>query len=305
MIIPLREENMDNKIVYIILVNYKSLVHTVECIDSILNSSYKNVRIIVVDNNSSDGCKAKIDKRYQDVIVIESEKNVGFSAANNIGIKMALKLNAAYVLLLNNDTILDNNCISELIRMGNLNKKSVITGKILNYYDKKLIWYGGADLNFFKGDADIYGFGENDTGQCDETRKCTFASGCCMLIPTEIASKYFLPEQYFLYYEDVDFCTNLFKNHVDIIYDPAAVIYHKESISTDKNSHLYTYYFSRNRFMYISNNINGMRKLFAYMYSMLWVLKKIIQKKFDRKYALCGIHDCKKGYTKDENTCHL
>lgn len=291
--------------IYIILVNYKSLVHTIECIDSILNSSYKNVRIIVVDNNSFDGCKEKIEEKYQDVIVIENKKNIGFAAANNIGIQTALKFDAPFILLLNNDTILDNDCISELAKTANSNRNCVITAKILNYYDKKLIWYGGSDLKFFKGDAKIYGFGEKDTGQCDETMKCTFASGCCMLIPFEVASKYHLPEQYFLYYEDVEYCTELFRNNVDIIYDPKAIVYHKESISTDKNSPLYTYYFSRNRFMYISNNIKGFRKYFAYLYSILWITKKVMQKKFELKYVLCGIEDFKKGYTKNENTCNL
>jgi len=292
---------MKTQTIYIILVNYKSVEHTLECIQSIYDSTYKDIQIIVVDNHSEDHCRSIINNKYQHVVVIENEYNIGFAAANNIGIRKALKNNPGYILLLNNDTVLEKNCLSFLLDAGKEHPGCLITGKILNYYNRKLLWYGGGALNPYKGDANTFGFRQLDNGQCDVEMFCSFASGCCMLIPSEIAAEYPLSENYFLYYEDVDYCNQINQHNIGIFYTFKAVIFHKESASTKKSSALYSYFFSRNRLLYISKNIRGLKKACAYSYSLLWIAKKIVLKEFVGKYALCGVIDFRRGYMKNEN----
>lgn len=267
---------INNKIpkVVVILVNYNSLKHTNECINSIKSSSYKNINVVVVDNDSAEDCQQLKDD-FDDVVLIHNNGNFGFAMANNIGIEYALRSGAEYILLLNNDTIVDNNCIEELINYSENNLKSgIVTGKILNYYERDLIWYAGGDLSYLKGDAIIYGFGKKDVGQYDLPCACTFASGCCMLIPKEIANEIRISEDYFLYYEDSDYCVRVIEKNKKIYYCPFAVVFHKESASTNKHSFIYSYYFARNRLLFIKNNVKPVFRIVPYVVTVLTMIRR-------------------------------
>ena len=260
--------------VVVILVNYNSLKHTKECIQSIKSSSYNNIDIVVLDNDSAEDCQ-ELEDDFDDVVLIRNRDNFGFAVANNVGIEYALQKGAEYILLLNNDTIVDKNCIEKLVKHGGENFRSgIVTGKILNYYERDLIWYAGGDLSYLKGDVCICGFGKRDIGQYNVSRECTFASGCCMLIPKEIAREFRLSEDYFLYYEDCDYCVKLIKNGKKIYYCSSAVVFHKESATTDKHSCIYSYYFARNRLLFIKKNVKLMIRIIPYVVTVLTMIKR-------------------------------
>lgn len=265
--------NMIPKVI-VILVNYNSLKHTKECIQSINNSSYKNINIVVIDNNSAECCQSLVDD-FDNVAIICNENNLGFARANNIGIDYALQKGADFVLLLNNDTTVEKNCIKNLVNYCEDNlRNGIVTGKILNYYKRDLIWYAGGRLSYLKGDAIIYGFGKRDVGQYNSPHACTFASGCCMLIPRKIANEVKISENYFLYYEDSDYCVSLVKNGKRIYYCPAAVIFHKESVSTKKSSYIYSYYFARNRMLFIKKNVMPFIRIIPYAVTAITMIKR-------------------------------
>lgn len=224
------------KRVSIILVNYNTTQDTIECIKSLQNIDYNNFDIIVVDNKSQQDEFYKLDKFIKNIencTLISSDKNGGFAYGNNIGIRLAKKRKSDYILLLNSDTEVEKDFLNYLVAAIEENIKSIaITiGKINYYYDKNKIWYGGGAINWSNYTGVHFGENQTDNGQCDIKKEITFATGCAMLINTNINTDITLPEEYFMYYEDVDFCARLVNEGYKIIYEPKAVIYHKVGAS--------------------------------------------------------------------------
>ena len=106
---------MINSKVAVIIVNWKKYDITSICIESILNSTNSNFKIILVDNES-DNKKVKNFKYRDEIKIIQNKKNEGFSKANNIGIDYALKNNFDYTILINNDAIVEKNLIEVLLK---------------------------------------------------------------------------------------------------------------------------------------------------------------------------------------------
>ena len=207
-------------LVYIILVNFNSKVHTVECIESLEKITYKNYKIIVVDNASSDDSQEVITKQFPEVIWIQNSENTGFADANNCGIQYALKHGTQYVLLLNNDTTVDKSFLEHLVDAYESDSSiGIATGKILYYQNHSIVWYAGGYINHWKGSSDTVGYGKGDLPEFGTNKYCTFASGCCMLVSVDVIKRVgFMENLYFLYYEDLDFCVRFLELGYKIIY---------------------------------------------------------------------------------------
>ncbi|MDU1567701.1 MAG: glycosyltransferase family 2 protein [Clostridium sp.] len=237
--------------VAIILVNYNGKNYNEECINSILKSTYKNYEIIVVDNNSIDNSvELLVEKFDNNIKIITSESNLGFSGANNLGIKYALENEFDYVMLLNNDTVIDKDMIK--IMVDSSFNSVVVSPKIYYYDDKNILWSAGGRINWFKGLSIQYGINEMDNEENNKKKEIEFATGCCILIPIQAIKKVgMMSEDYFLYYEDTDYCVRLIRKGFKIIYEPKAVLYHKVSATTGgEKSKMYWYYMTRNRLIF-------------------------------------------------------
>ena len=140
---------MINSKVAVIVVNWKKYDITSICIESILNSTNSNFKIILVDNES-DNKKVKNFKYRNEIEIIQNKKNEGFSKANNIGIDYALKNNFDYTILINNDTIVEKNLIEVLLKTAQAKNFSVVQPLILKY-NSKVIWNAGGRINYFFG----------------------------------------------------------------------------------------------------------------------------------------------------------
>lgn len=278
-------------LVYIILVNYNSTDHTLECIKSLKQIDYSNYRIIVVDNASNSDERKKLNELMDDIIIIYSNINGGFSFGNNLGIKQAIKNEAKYILMLNNDTVVKEDFLNKMIDEYD-DKIGICTSKIYYYDNKEILWYAGGEINKTMGNSIVYGLNEVDNGNYNENKFVTFASGCCMLFSVDIIKKIgYLKEDYFLYYEDTDYCSRIIENGYKIKYCPKSVIYHKESVSTVKKSYNYDYYFTRNRLFFIKENLSGVYKATSYFYTLSTGIIKALINKTNRKAYLKGIRD--------------
>lgn len=145
---------MTEPYVGIVLVNYRGAEDTIECIDSLNEMEYQNFFIVVVDNHSEDGSLERLyeKKQERDFAVIERKGNRGFAAGNNAGIRYALKKGAEYVLLLNNDTLVDRACLTHLVRVHKEEKNCGISiGKICYASERNKLWYAGGELDLKKG----------------------------------------------------------------------------------------------------------------------------------------------------------
>ena len=253
--------------VFVTILNYNGNKDTRNCLNSLeeLNIADFELNVVVVDNASRE--KFNEDKKYQkfNLKIIRSEENLGFSGGQNLGIKFALDNGADYVVILNNDVILDKNLIIELLKTFDEKDCGIVSPKI--YFAKghefhkdrykqdeqgRVIWYAGGQVDWQNVIASHIGVDEVDKGQYSSVEEIDFASGCCELIKREVFGKAgFFDDRYFLYYEDNDLSQRVKKQGFKIYYQPKAILWHLNAGSAGgSGSSLQDYYITRNRLLF-------------------------------------------------------
>lgn len=269
----------------IITINYNGLEDTCALIESIPFN--ENMEVIVVDNASKNLEAEAIIKRYPQVKVIRSERNLGFAGGNNLGIKAA---QGKYLFLINNDTIFKEFNIQSLInRMESSSEIGIVCPKIRFAWGNNPIQYTGyTPLSRITVRNRAIGFGENDHGQYDTTHPTPYAHGAAMLIRRDAIDKVgLMPECYFLYYEELDWSMMFTRAGYQIWYEPTCTIYHKESQTTGQNSPLRTYYLTRNRLLLVRRNPQSFNKPLAYLYLIgIVAVRDILKYTFMRRLDL-------------------
>lgn len=268
----------------IILVNYCNYTYTVQCVKSLLNVIYENYNIVIVDNASPNESYSKLQQLESNKVhVIQSDGNGGFAKGNNLGINYAIKSGAEYCLLLNNDTIVDPCFLSNMLdAVKDQDKDCAVTCKIMYYPDRDLIWYAGGAIDWKNSRAIHEGIHHKNTMNKEKTRFVDFASGCCLMISKDtLALVGGLSEDYFMYYEDLDYCYQLKKNDIPILYVPNALIYHCVSSSSGGEESIFCIEWqnrSRRIFMkkYGNEIFNPVSLIFVNIKSEMRVLAKII-----------------------------
>lgn len=278
------------KKVVIVTVNYNTEKDTLDLIESIKKIKKEGflIKTIIVDNGSKN--KLLLPKNSgKDFFQIRSEVNTGFSGGYNIGIKEALKKMADYVLIVNNDTIIDSLMIKNLLKVLESDEKiGVVTPKIYfakgrefhkDRYSKeelgKVFWYAGGRTDWANVTSIHRGVDEVDRGQYNKIEKTEFASGCCMLIKREVFEKVgVFDDKYFLYYEDADLNERIKRAGYEIYYVPTAVLVHvNASSSGGAGSPLQDYYITRNRMLF-GLRYAPLRSKIALIRESLRILKK-------------------------------
>lgn len=276
-------DNKKYKKVSIVLLNYNTSNDLIECINSLDNIKYPNYEIIIVDNCSSETEIRKLDSYFEkrmDCIFIKNNKNTGFAGGNNLGIKYALDNKTDYILLLNSDTVVNEDFLNILVDTAEKDKENVamVTGKILYYPEVNKIWYGGGYIDWKRFVGKHYGEGEYDNKQYDEIKSITFSSGCLMLINVSLNFDKYLPEEYFMYYEDVDYCARILENGYKIIYNPNAVIYHKIGSSSGGEQSAFTIRWSnRGRYIFLNKYKNKLPKFKFITIKVKFIVTRIIK----------------------------
>ncbi len=225
---------MPEPLVFVILVNWNGKNVTIECLDSLAKVSYKNFRIIVVDNASSDGSATAIRERHPGAIVLEQERNLRFAGGNNAGIRYALEHNAELVCLLNNDTTVDSEFLSHLVSGIQTDRKiGITTPKIYYHDDPNRIWFAGGSISMWTGTMKHIGIREEDRGQYDASSEVDYATGCCILIRRDVIEKVgLLDESFFMYTEDADWSMRVRRAGYSVVYEPSANVWHKLSVAS-------------------------------------------------------------------------
>lgn len=268
----------------IILLNYCNYKLTVDCIESIRKSTYQDYEIIVVDNNSPDHSGQKLSQ-LEEIRFLQMDENLGFAAGNNRGIEVALSDGCEYVMLLNNDTVIDPKMIETLVSKADANTVAVPK---MYYFDadgrKDILWYAGGILKYKSSDGLHIGGSKEDSKQYSIEKEVTFATGCCMMIHRAILEKVgFLREEYFMYCEDTDYSIRLNKSGVKILYVPNAKLWHKVSSSSGgEMSKFIVYYVVRNKIYCALVNKLGIK---TYMYIIAETLYRTLKTKCGRYYT--------------------
>lgn len=282
------------KKVSIITINYNGVKDTRELIDSLRAHETYPYELIVVDNASADPNEYRIlQEDFPDIRVIHSEKNLGFAGGNNLGITY---VTGCYLMLLNNDTIFTRPVLETLVnRLESDASIGSVSPKIACWPQKEILQYvGSTPMSPITLRNENIGFQQIDNGQFDSSHETAFAHGAAMMIRTADLQKFgLMPEFYFLYYEELDWCVQIRRAGFSIRVDPQAIVYHKESASVGKESPLQVYFHSRNRLLFANRSIdNKKNKVCSYLYQIAISFPKrllayIAQGKFKLTAALC------------------
>ncbi|WP_372633799.1 glycosyltransferase family 2 protein [Fodinibius sp.] len=223
--------------VYIILVNWNGWEDTTECLRSLEELDYANYSVIVVDNGSTDRSVEKIERRFPHITLLKNDENRGFAGGNNTGIEYAMDRDAEYVWLLNNDTVVDRQALSHLVERIEEDAAIGICGSRLIYYhqrDTTQAWGGG---RFNKWTGTIRSFGQNKPVDLMPDRrviekKMDYVVGASMLVSGRFIDRVgLLSEEYFLYYEEIDWAMRG-EGQFSLGFAPGSIVYHKEGAST-------------------------------------------------------------------------
>ena len=223
--------------VSIITVNYNGLADTCEMIDSFRKYETYSYEIIVVDNGSRAPEGEEIKKRYPEIKVVQNT-NTGFAGGNNAGLKVA---QGEYLFFLNNDTLIQEPILEALVRRLEADKMNGGVSPMLKYsYAPDTLQYAGfTPLSPITLRNAAIGFNEKDQ-PCYRTA-CETASlhGAAMMVSRQVLQQVGpMTEIYFLFYEELDWSARMHRAGYKLWYEPAAVVYHKESMTARKGSPL-------------------------------------------------------------------
>jgi GT2 family glycosyltransferase len=256
-------------LVSIISVNYDQPAVTCELLASLRQLTYPNYEVIVVDNASPVTDPAPIKARFPEVQLICSAKNLGFAGGNNLGIKAA---RGKYVLFLNNDTEVEPGLLEPLVQLFEANPRAGLASpKIRYYHAEPLIQYAGClGISPWTGRGRTIGSREPDHGQHDASRRTYLAHGAAMMLPRAVIQQVgLMPEQYFLYYEEHDWCQMVLRAGYECHYVGSTTVHHKESVSIGRASVLQTHYMFRNRLLFMRRNLRGGQFWVSALYFLL------------------------------------
>ena len=261
---------MDYPKVAVIVLNWNGVNDTSDCLESLKKLTYPDYLVIVVDNGS-DGEDVRILKgKFGDYIhIIENDRNYGFAEGNNIGIRYALSVfEPAYFLLLNNDTIVAPDLLSELIKVAESDDRIGIAGPKIYYHDFKgrsdVIWYAGGKVREWR--RCVYqhiGKDDDDRAEYQSIGEVDFVSGAAMMLKRRAIDELsLLNPRYFLGAEDVEYCLKARKHGLKVVYVPSARVWHK--VGRSKSRRAPGFEFIRNHYRLVRNNF----PLYVYIYQL-------------------------------------
>jgi GT2 family glycosyltransferase len=268
---------MDNSkpLVSVVTVNYNQSAVTCEFLESFEKITYPNTEIFVVDNASPNDNPDIIKEKFPYVNLIKTEKNLGFAGGNNVAIPFC---KGKYVLFINNDTEVEKGFLEPLVEvLENDPEIGMVSPKIHYFHTPNTIQFAGfTPIHPITIRNFAIGFGEKDNGQYDVTCETGSIFGAAMLVPMRVIEEVgMMTEVFFLYYEEHDWAEHIKKAGYKIYYQGKSLVYHKESISTVKDSPFQIFYLHRGRILYARRNNKGITKFLSLAYLYLISAPKI------------------------------
>lgn len=290
------EKNIQEKNIYIIILNWNGKKFLEKCINSVLKSTYK-VNVVVVDNASSDGSVKYLKKNYPQIAILKNKTNFGWGGGNNSGVEYALKREADAIFILNNDTEIEEKCVTNLVNELFKRREIGIVGpKIyLSVKDKRTrkISFAGGKFTKNRYFGIHVGDKQVDVGQFDSVKETEFTTGAAMMVKSEVFKKVGLfEERFFIYYEEGDFCMSTKKAGYKILFVPDAHVYHAFSGTVKLNSPFQHYYTTRNHYLFVQMNAPLDVKIREFMRTPKTIYEFLSSKDTNKKkYSLLGIRD--------------
>lgn len=239
--------------VFILVLNWNSPQDTVECVESLLSITYPVYDILIIDNGSTDDSDFLLRTKYPKVRFIQTGSNLGYAGGNNVGIKYALDEGAEYIWILNNDTIVQQDALSQMIKTTMSDDAIGMVGsKIFYYSDPNLIWcVGGGNFDLEHGGiTSLVGCMQKDSGQFKHLKDIDYVAGTSLLCSKKLIEKIgMIPEEYFLYFEETAWNIAARKAGLRTVVAEQSVVWHKVKTGEERLNVNFVYYMTRNRFL--------------------------------------------------------
>jgi GT2 family glycosyltransferase len=259
--------NQNHVKIGIVTVTYNSAEVILEFMESLLCQTFTNWVLYCVDNQSKDQTISILES-YEDsrIHIIKNGNNIGVAAGNNQGILQSKENNCNHILLINNDVKFNSSLIGLLLEGMNITKASIVTPKIFYFNPKNILWYAGGGFEILRFWSNKhYGMGKTDSKKYNITRRVDYAPTCCVLIKNEVFNKIgLMDENFFIYFDDVDFFYRAKKGKIKTYYIPKAELLHKvSSLTGGASSKFGIHITARNAVYFIRKHSFGLRYLLA------------------------------------------
>jgi GT2 family glycosyltransferase len=261
---------MDQRKVGVVIVNHNQKELLRACLKSWQACDYPAMTLMVSDDASTDGALEMLAQDFPQVLVLAHQPGIGFAAATNAGLS-ALAPDHAYVLAINNDTLVEAAMLSRLVAAAENEPSAAILGpKILYEAQRDKVWFGGGGFHPLFGYAYHAGIGTQDIATEKGARDCGFITGCCFLVRSTVGTAlgFFRPELGFVA-EDTDLCSRAREAGHRVLYVPEARMFHRISASLGSDTPRVSYYSTRNGLAQAWRHHEGLWPLSALAYTFL------------------------------------
>jgi GT2 family glycosyltransferase len=239
--------------VAVVLLNWNNTEDTLECVSSLRLLNYPAYECVIVDNGSKKESLDMLLASAGPATILRNKRNLGFARGCNVGIRWALKQGFDYVWLLNSDTTVDADCLTELISIAEQDPKIGIVGSILYFSSEPtIIQSAGGLIDSATGRGTMLGLGEEDTGQYESVRDVDYVSGGVLMIKSRtIEDVGLLDGRFFMYYEDTDWGIRTKSEGWRVVVAPKAKIWHKDKASAGEKK---PYFVQLGYFLFLYKN---------------------------------------------------
>lgn len=282
----MRDNKKEMPLVYLLILNYKGYKDTCDCIASLREITYQNYRMLIIDNDSQDGSYEKLEADYPDIEMIQTGRNLGYAGGNNMGIEYAMAKGADYVGILNNDIKVEENFLEILIEAMEKDENIAIAGPAVCGWNQEDVQSAGCIINYYKAESGCLNAGKKYPEIDKEPVVCDYVTGACLLVRASVLKRIgLIPEVYFLYFEETEWCVRTKKLGYKVCCIPKARIWHKESASIGQNSDLKIYFQDRNRVVFEKRNADRMQ----FIICMIYIIMQTIYRCISKKHCTSGI----------------
>jgi len=265
---------MKNPALSIVLLSNNRREDTLACLASLFRSDYVDFKVIVLDNGSVDGSVSEIRNQYPHIQMIPLTENLGYAGNNNIGVKLALEQGAEWILILNDDTVLESTCLANLMHGMVANPEIGIAGPMVYHFNEPdVIQSAGGILGKYWNSSHL-GQNELDRGQYSKLHSVDWISGCAILVRRAVIEQVgMLDPNYFLYWEETEWCLRASRAGWKIAHIPQAKLWHKGVQRNYQPKPYVTYYITRNHLFTLAKHH---APLLVWIYTLLEIVRTLV-----------------------------
>jgi len=269
---------LDAPKVFVLILTWNTCDQVLTCLEHAVAVDYPNYEVVVIDNASQDGTSAAVRERYPDVTLLKNVENLGYAGGNNLGLRYALEHGAGYMLIVNSDTIMPSNLLSEVVRVASSSNDIAVVGvKILKMRNPSVLFSAYSEVTYGRELLRVIGRDQLDSPEYGVVKDVAGVSGACMLLSRRAVEDVgLLDEVFFLYHEDLDWCQRAISKGYRCVYAGTAHILHEGSSSTQMTRAGY-YFLVRNAIIFARRHGNLLQFLSVVISTVLYGVRKEVK----------------------------